>query len=285
MRNKFLILSILLLCCGVEGLRAQVSNVRVSFTDCLPVITFDFAACNPVDLRLFYSNTNEGTWMICNSVSGDLTGQTTGKNKTIRWDNQADDVIWNRFTFRVEASDPNFVGSVMINGVCWATRNVGAPGTFAASPESPGMFYQWNRRIGWSSTNPMTNHLGGTTWDATTPAGTTWESVNCPCPPGWRVPTNAELQSLVDAGSAWRTQNGVNGRIFGSGDNTLFLPAAGSRGNNTGALDNVGTIGYYWSSAPSGTSTYTYGLYLTSRYFFMSLYNCGNGFSVRCVAE
>ena len=47
---------------------------------------------------------------------------------------------------------------VIINGVKWATCNVDAPGTFAAAPESAGMFYQWNRKIGWSATDPM----GGT---------------------------------------------------------------------------------------------------------------------------
>ena len=35
-------------------------------------------------------------------------------------------------------------GGVLINGVCWATRNVDAPGTFAENPEDPGMMYQWN---------------------------------------------------------------------------------------------------------------------------------------------
>jgi len=35
---------------------------------------------------------------------------------------------------------------VVINGVKWATRNVAAPGTFAANPQDAGMFYQWNRK-------------------------------------------------------------------------------------------------------------------------------------------
>jgi len=30
---------------------------------------------------------------------------------------------------------------VIIDGVKWATRNVDVPGTFASSPEAPGMFY------------------------------------------------------------------------------------------------------------------------------------------------
>ncbi|MCL2510946.1 MAG: hypothetical protein FWF09_02730 [Bacteroidales bacterium] len=39
----------------------------------------------------------------------------------------------------------------------WAIWNVDKPGTFAAKPEDAGTFYQWNRKIGWSSTNPMVN--------------------------------------------------------------------------------------------------------------------------------
>jgi len=35
--------------------------------------------------------------------------------------------------------------SVVINGVRWATRNVGARGTFVQNPEDYGDYYQWNR--------------------------------------------------------------------------------------------------------------------------------------------
>ena len=40
---------------------------------------------------------------------------------------------------------------VEINGVTWATRNVDAPGTFAAKPEDMGMFYQWNSKVSWTT--------------------------------------------------------------------------------------------------------------------------------------
>ena len=156
----------------------------------------------------------------------------------------------------------------IINGVKWATRNVDAPGTFAANPEDPGMLYQWNRNIGWSAI----------------PSDTTWETANDVCPSGWRVPTVAELGSLAASGSQWTTQNGVNGRIFGSGDNTIFLPAAGYRNPTNGALASVGTIGYYWSSTVSGTNAFRLS-------FGSSFVDPGNlddrafGFSVRCVSE
>ena len=128
--------------------------------------------------------------------------------------------------------------SVKIDGIRWATRNVGAPGTFVQNPEDAGMLYQWNRRVGWSSTNPMVNSDGGTVWDDSTPTGTAWYPENDPCPDGWRVPTRWELQSLFDAGSVPITYNGVSGFLFGTAPNQVFLPNTGSRRHIDGSIDN-----------------------------------------------
>ena len=173
---------------------------------------------------------------------------------------------------------------VVINGIKWATRNVAAPGTFAANPEDAGMFYQWNKKIGWSSTDPMLNTEGGTTWDTIPATGDTWEKANDPCPKGWRVPTHKEHQSLVKSGNEWTTLNGVNGCLFGSGDNTLFLSASVGRHYNNGSLEDVNTYGCYWSSNASGTNG--------SVLFFLSTDASANifgnrtlGLPVRCVAE
>jgi len=140
---------------------------------------------------------------------------------------------------------------VVINGVKWATRNVDKPGTFAAKPESTGMFYQWNRRIGWSATDPMINSDGGTTLESSVPTGDTWGKSNDPSPIGWRVPTAAEISTLFEdtkVDNEWVTVNGVKGRKFT--DKTtgkyIFLPAAGYR-NSKGEL-GFSIYGYYWSS-------------------------------------
>ena len=150
----------------------------------------------------------------------------------------------------VEVIDITDVG-VVIDGIRWATRNVSVPGSFAPNPESAGMFYQWNRRIGWSSTDPMINSDGGTTWNHRSEAGTEWATSNDPCPTGWRVPTRAELQSLDSVGSIWTARNGVNGRLFGTAPNQIFLPAAGWRFGGT--LQNT-EFGFYWSSINDGGS-------------------------------
>ena len=141
---------------------------------------------------------------------------------------------------------------VVINGVRWATRNVGAPGTFAQTPESSGMFYQWNSRVGWSSSGALVNSTGGTTWSSARPTGQEWEQRNNPCPPGWRVPTHDEIISLRDAGSVLTTQNGVKGRLFGTAPHQVFLPLAGLRWHSDGALQSAGAIGEYWTNRPSG---------------------------------
>jgi hypothetical protein len=62
----------------------------------------------------------------------------------------------------------------------------------------------------------------------------------------------------------------------------LLFPAAGYRNNSSGALNNVGNNGDYWSASPN--SSYGYNLR-----FYSSGVNPGNssdranGFSVRCV--
>ena len=175
--------------------------------------------------------------------------------------------------------------SIIINGVKWATCNVNRPGSFTAKPEDAGMFYQWNRRIGWSSTNPMINSDGSTTWNSSNPTGYSWTKENDPCPTGWRVPTNLEITSLHNSGSQWTTLNGIQGRIFGSGNNTLFLPAAGYRFSN-GELFTVGDCGYYWSNEIySSYEPSAYELYFANQNVTIYHASCICGFSVRCVAE
>ena len=229
-------------------------------------------------------------------------------NKAVKWESSSPtvaDVIngiitakeVGKTTISVITEDGNFIARcevtvtpewVEISGVKWAKRNVDMPGTFATNPEDAGMFYQWNRKVGWSSTDPIVNSNGGTTWDASIPEGDCWEKVNDPCPKGWRVPTVSELERLVDADNQWTMVNDVKGRIFGSDDQTLFLPAAGHRCPLIGGnLHYVDTTGYYWSSSIVDYNTSAYNLGFGS--ILINLDMNGSirraGFSVRCVAE
>ena len=176
-----------------------------------------------------------------------------------------------------------FDNGIKINGVTWATRNVDYPGTFAANPEDAGMLYQWNRKTGWSNTDPMTNSNGGNTWDSSSATGSTWEKANSPCPTGWHVPTYQEHASLISATNKKTTINGVNGYLFGNDNNTLFLPQVAIRYHSDGVLWTID--GKYWNSRGNDSSD-AYYLYF-SNWLWPNITTSYRafGFSVRCVKD
>jgi uncharacterized protein (TIGR02145 family) len=175
---------------------------------------------------------------------------------------------------------------VVINGIKWATCNVAAPGTFAASPEAPGMFYQWNRKTAYPVTG---NTVNG--WDNSYNKGDTWEATNDPSPAGWRIPTYDEQCTLLDkkVSYEWTTQKGVYGGKFTDKTTgaSLFLPAACYReGLVGGRLINTSTGGYYWSNSGGGTDfVNAFYLYFSSNRAYNHSFIRSSGLSVRCVAK
>jgi len=189
-------------------------------------------------------------------------------------------------------SDPKTTDAgVVINGVTWATRNVDAFGTFAETPESAGMFYQWNRAKAWSATEPAAN-IAIADWDTTMSTSPTWEKANDPSPKGWRVPRKDEQDKLFDTEKVtneWTTQNGVTGCKFTdkATGNSLFFPAAGFRRASTGVLYGVGTYGGYRSGTPYGggrkVGVHAYFVYFTELTAYVNYDSRRLGFSVRPV--
>jgi uncharacterized protein (TIGR02145 family) len=157
------------------------------------------------------------------------------------------------------------------------------------------MNYQWNRSAGWyDNAGTLTGALkgGGTTtsWDSSIPSGDEWESANAPSPAGWRVPTLAELRTLLDTAMVsreWTACNGVCGRLFTdkTTGKSLFLPAAGicNDGGNM-VCGSAGSYGEYWSSTQHN-STYAYILFFYDGVADWSDGFRSDGFSVRCVSE
>ena len=128
---------------------------------------------------------------------------------------------------------------VVINGVRWATRNADGFRTFVSSPEAMGGFYEWRTdraRDRHSLRRTRARRADG--------QSDRWS----PCPPGWRLPTPGEFESLIAAGSVWVEKNGVYGRLFGTAPHQLFLPAAGQFREDFSLVpeNNENEWGFYW---------------------------------------
>lgn len=120
----------------------------------------------------------------------------------------------------------------------------------------------------------------------------TKKTIYDPCPPGFCVPTGnlwyyfggnenpTGTNSRSD--SNWDSTN--NGKTWTLNGVSIYFPAAGYRRNNSGALEQVGSTGYYWSATPF---SYNNGSLLKLN---SSSWNWNNnyrayGYSVRPVAE
>ena len=179
--------------------------------------------------------------------------------------------------------------------VYWAKgnlRSLDSGATFSFYPNQYDYSGVWNGGdyFCWNTLNPLSLTSSNTT--------STYNSATDPCrkvaPAGtWRMPTKAELDALIAAGSVWGTYGGKNGRFLGTttvpaeADKSkyVFMPAAGNRTYGNTTMNDVGTGGYYWSATPSGT---TFAWRLS---FYSSTVNTGGslnrnyGFTVRCVSD
>jgi uncharacterized protein (TIGR02145 family) len=182
-------------------------------------------------------------------------------------------------------------------GKIWMDRNLGASQVATSSTDaaSYGDLYQWGRRADGHQcrTSATTATLSSidqpahgnfilapsAPYDWRSPQNTNlWQGVNGvnnPCPSGYRLPSEAELE-------AERLSWSVNTSV-GAFASPLKLPLAGYRDNGSGSLYNVGTGGDYWSSTVSGASSRY--LYFGSSTAYMFSDRSALGLAVRCLKD
>jgi uncharacterized protein (TIGR02145 family) len=200
---------------------------------------------------------------------------------------------WDGFTYKVIVKD--YGGE--IGELAWLDRNLGASRVATASDDSQayGDYYQWGRLTdghekndsGTTSTLATTNVPGHSNFILNTSDTYDWRNpqndnlwqgvngVNNPCPPGWRVPSAAELETER---LSWVTNN-----IAGAYGSSLKFCIAGFRRGTTGDIwREAQEVGYWAHTVNEGKSDY---LYIYNAEGGPMVYYSARvwGMSVRCV--
>jgi uncharacterized protein (TIGR02145 family) len=197
------------------------------------------------------------------------------------------------------ASGPTAIVDVTnpTTGRIWMDRNLGATqaATSSTDANSYGDLYQWGRRSDGhqcrtsattttlSSTDQPANGsfitAPNTPYDWRSPQNDNlWQGVNGvnnPCPGGYRLPTEAELEAER---LSWSSNNAQ-----GAFASALKLPVAGYRASSNGSLNFVGTYGFCWSSTVNGVDSHY--LFFSSGGALMSSSGRAYGLSVRCLKD
>jgi len=250
-----------------------------------------------------YSFSASGTFTSTGTQTVTLTGSGTPvaaqtDNFTITGDGGSGGTC----TFDVTVTSPVPVVTNPTTGETWMDRNLGASQVATSSDDAAayGDLYQWGRATeghesrtsGTTSTNATTAvPNAGNSWDGlfitegsspydwlTPQDNTLWQGAsgtNNPCPSGFRLPTDAELDAERQS---WATNNAAG--AFGS---VLKLTVGGYRYRSDGSLYNVGNVGKYWSSTVGGSLA----CYLK---FFsgganMDSYGRADSFTIRCIKD
>ena len=181
-------------------------------------------------------------------------------------------------------------------GKVWMDRNLGASraATSSTDTEAYGYLYQWGRGTDGhqvrtsGTTSTLSNYSipGHGNFILSTSPPYDWRSpqnpimwqgadgINNPCPAGYRLPTEAELNAEQ---LSWVLKNAT-----GAFASPLKLPVAGYRSGMSGVLYVVGSIGEYWSSTVSSDESRVLGF---GNIVEMGSRNRADGYSVRCIKE
>lgn len=174
--------------------------------------------------------------------------------------------------------------------VKWATMNVGA-----TRPDEYGQYFAWGEVASKSSYSEDTYNFEDVDRDKLQNAGvidgygrllSAYDAAYSVMGDGWRMPTAAEFEELVDKCS-WEVEqypSDVRGyKITGPNGNWIFLPTGGEMSEDE--CINFGFYGNYWTSTVEGLYAKAMRYSIPDDYHDIQRYSREAGFNVRAVKK
>lgn len=181
-----------------------------------------------------------------------------------------------------------------VTGRTWMDRNLGASqvATSSTNEAAFGYLFQWGRYSDGheSRTSATTNNSSNTddpghslfilaNNDWRSPANDSlWQGVNGinnPCPPGFRLPTEAEFEAEFQS---WTSSDAA-----GAFNSPLKLTLTGARSRMSGQIGNVGTFAGYRTSTVDGVASRVMGIGINSAQ--MGTRERADGNCIRCILD